>query len=116
MGRPFVEGYLRLPRFGITANITFLVDTGADVTCIHPRDGRPAGIPFDLLRSGVASQGVGGQATYFREPAVLEFVDGEARKIHSYEVAVNVAKPASRPGNAIKQSTPCWAATSLTAG
>ena len=38
MGRPFVEGYLRIPRFNLTANITFLVDTGADVTCIHPRE------------------------------------------------------------------------------
>ena len=27
MGRPFVEGYLRLPRFDLTTNITFLVDT-----------------------------------------------------------------------------------------
>ena len=72
MGRPFVEGYLRLPRFGIARNITFLVDTGEDAKCIHPRDGRPAGIPFDLIQGGITSQGVGGQATYFREPAVLE--------------------------------------------
>ena len=101
MGRPFVEGYLRLPRFGVTTNITFLVDTGADATCIHPRDGRPAGIPFDLLRSGITSQGVGGQATYYREPAVLEFIDAEERKIHSYDATVNIAKPSMRPGDAI---------------
>ena len=101
MGRPFVEGYLRLPRFDLTTNITFLVDTGADVTCIHPRDGRPAGIPFDLLRRGVTSQGVGGQATYFREPAVVEFVDGDARKIHGFETTVNVAKPGERPDDPI---------------
>ena len=92
-GRPLVEGYLRLPLFGVTANISFLVDTGADGTCIHPRDGRPAAIPFDQLRRPITSQGVGGRATYFRESAVLEFADGEARKIHSYEVTVNIAKP-----------------------
>ena len=67
MGRPFVEGYLRLPRFDLTANITFLVDTGADVTCIHPRDSRPARVPFDLLRGSVISQGIGGQATYLKD-------------------------------------------------
>lgn len=46
-----------------------------------------------MLQGGTASRGVGGQATYFREPAVLEFVDAEARKIHSCEVTVNIAKP-----------------------
>ena len=101
MGRPFVEGYLRLPRFGIARDITFLVDTGADATCIHPRDGQPAGIPFDLLQGSTTSRGVGGQATYFREPAVLEFVDAEARKIHSCEVSVNIAKPGARASDPI---------------
>lgn len=100
-GRPFVEGYLHLPRFGITRDMTFLIDTGADATCIHPRDGRPAGIPFDQLRDDIVSRGVGGQATYFREPAILEFVDGEARTVHSYEVAVNIAKPGERANDAI---------------
>ena len=57
MGRPVVEGYLRLPRFDIARVITFLVDTGADTTCIHPKDGRLAGIPFDLLEHAVTSIG-----------------------------------------------------------
>ena len=100
-GRPFVEGSLTLPRFGVTRHIDFLVDTGADATCIHPRDSRPAGIPFDLLRGGITSQGIGGQATYFRELAVLEFVDAEARKIHSCEVTVNIAKPGTRASDPI---------------
>ena len=100
-GQPFIEGYLTLPRFDITRTITFLVDTGADATCIHPRDGRPAGIPFDQLRDDIVSRGVGGQATYFREPAILEFVDGEARTIHGCEVTVNIAKPGERATDAI---------------
>ncbi len=96
-GQPFVEGYLTLPRFGIARNIVFLVDTGAYATCIHPRDGTLAAIPFDQLENPVTSNGVGGPATYFMEPAVLEFVDGEAREIRSYEVDVLVAKPAADP-------------------
>ncbi|MCY3690741.1 MAG: aspartyl protease family protein [Chloroflexi bacterium] len=100
-GCPFLEGSLSLPRFGVTRHINFLVDTGADATCIHPRDGQAAGIPFDLLQGGTTSRGVGGQATYFREPAVLEFVDAEARKIHSFETTVNVAKPGTRASDPI---------------
>ena len=48
-GLPVVEGFLTLPRFDVTKGITFMVDTGAYATCIHPRDGTPALIPFDLL-------------------------------------------------------------------
>ncbi|MYC31993.1 MAG: hypothetical protein F4X64_02315 [Chloroflexi bacterium] len=92
-GRPTVEGHLTLPRFGIFRTINFLVDTGADSTCIHPRDGAPARIPFDLLGGSVPSSGVGGTVTYFRELAVLEFLDVEAREIHKYELDVFIAKP-----------------------
>ena len=100
-GRPVVEGNLTLPRFGVERNITFLVDTGADATCIHPRDGTLAAIPFDQLENAVTSNGVGGPATYFRERAVLEFLDGDARAFHSYEVDVLIAKPAADPMHSI---------------
>ncbi|MDE0214734.1 MAG: hypothetical protein OXL37_04590 [Chloroflexota bacterium] len=102
-GQPVVEGYLTLPRFGITRDLTFLVDTGANATCIHPRDGIPAAIPFDQLENPVASYGVGGPATYFRERAILEFVDGDAREIRSYEVAVLIATPAADPMHGINR-------------
>ena len=84
-------------------NITFLVDTGAYATCIHPRDDTPAAIPFDRLENPVTSDGVGGPATYFRERAVLEFVDGDAREIRSYEVDVLIAKPAADPMHSINR-------------
>ena len=100
-GRPFVEGYLTLPRFGVTRNITFLVDTGADATCIHPQDGRLAAIPFEQLERPIASNGVGGAATYFREPVVLEFVDPEARQVHRHEVEVLIARPDPDPRHSI---------------
>lgn len=102
-GQPYVEGFLTLPRFGLSRNITFLVDTGAHATCIHPRDGMAAAIPFNQLENPVTSDGVGGPATYFRERAVLEFVDGEAREIHSYEVDVLIAKPAADPMHSINR-------------
>ncbi len=102
-GQPIVEGYLTLPRFSMTRNITFLVDTGAHATCIHPQDGVPAAIPFDQLEYPVTSDGVGGPATYFREGAVLEFFDGDAREIRIYEVDVLIAKPATDPMHSINR-------------
>ena len=100
-GQPAVEGYMMLSRFGIARNITFLVDTGASATCIHPRDGTLIAIPFDQLENPVTSDGVGGPVTYFRERAVLEFVDGDARAVRRYEVDVLIAKPAADPMHSI---------------
>ncbi len=102
-GRPFVEGYLTLPRFGLTRRISFLVDTGADATCIHPQDSRLAAIPLEHLERPIASNGVGGVATYFREPAILEFVDAEARQVHSHEVDVFIARPDPDPRHSINR-------------
>lgn len=92
-GRPTVEGHLTLPRLGIFKTIVFLVDTGANTTCIHPIDSLPARIPFHRLEDLVMSAGVGGTATYFREQASLEFVDAEAREVHIHQVDVFIAKP-----------------------
>ena len=102
-GLPVVEGFLTLPRFDVTKGITFMVDTGAYATCIHPRDGALARIPFDSLERPVTSDGVGGTATYFIEPAVLEFVDGDAREVRSYEIDVRIAKPAPDPRHSVNQ-------------
>ena len=102
-GWPFVEGYLTLPRFNVTKSVIFLVDTGAYATCIHPRDGTQALIPFDLLERPVPSDGVGGTATYFVEPAVLEFVDGDAREVRSYEIDLRIAKPAPDPRHSVNR-------------
>ena len=51
-GRPAVGARLQLPRFGVSYDVEFLVDTGADVTCLHPKDATRAGVPFDRLRAG----------------------------------------------------------------
>ncbi len=102
-GLPVVECYLTLPRFGITRHMTFLVDTGAYATCIHPRDGRPARIPFGQLESSVTSDGVGGAAKYFREKAVLEFVDAEEMEIRTHKVEVLIAKPDSNPNHSVNR-------------
>ena len=102
-GTPIVEGFLTLPRLNATKSVRFLVDTGAYATCIHPPDSERVSLPFELLERPVLSHGVGGMATYFLEPAVLEFIDGDAREIRRYEIDVHIAKPAPDPMHSINR-------------
>ena len=43
-GRPYVEAIVWFPRFQVKAQVSFLVDTGADISLINPVDGIQAGI------------------------------------------------------------------------
>ena len=94
LGRPYVRCNLSLPRLGIVVDdFIFLVDTGADATYLHPGDGADLGVPFDLLRGNTTSQGIGGTASYFPEPAVLVFTDEAAGQDYGYRININVARP-----------------------
>ena len=92
-GYPTVWGRLDIPRWNVSYPVPFLLDTGADVTTIHPRDAGPAGVPFDLLGVGVTVGGIGGQSTYYREPAMLVFSDNTERRNYRYHITVDIAKP-----------------------
>ena len=48
-GRPYMQGRLFFPRLQLDAYIDFLVDTGADVTTLHPPDSITMGIQFGDL-------------------------------------------------------------------
>ena len=94
LGRPYVHCRLSLQRLGIAVDdVTFLVDTGADSTYLHPRDSLEFSVPFDLLRGGSTSRGIGGTASYFPEPAVLVFTDEATGQDYGYRININVAKP-----------------------
>ena len=56
------------------------------------------GVPFDLLHDSVASLGIGGRSTYFREPAVLSFRDYTLRQRYGYRINVNIARPGDAGG------------------
>ena len=90
-GRPYIRGEVAIPRLGVKRHVTFLIDTGADRTCIHPEDARRAGIPFDRLVEAKVSSGIGGRAVYFREPAVVSFVDEMVKRL--YAVDLLIAEP-----------------------
>ena len=77
-GRSYVRCLVSIPRLGVVGDVTFRVDTGADITCLHPGDGRTLGIPFERLENPVGGRGVGGISQYFLEEASLVFDnDGE---------------------------------------
>ena len=74
---PYVDVGVYLLRSGAVAVVSFLIDTGADVTCLHPKDIRDMGIDYRLLTPGSLNypRGIGGAAGYYREPALLLFPD-----------------------------------------
>ena len=90
-GRPYVVCRLIIPRLRVSRHISFLLDTGADSTSLHPRDARSAGIPFARLSNRRSSRGIGGRSSYFNEPAILSFSDDAVVRI--YEVGLLVAEP-----------------------
>ena len=85
-GSPHVNARLNLPQLGVVGDIDFLVDTGSDITILHPTDGSDLHCPYDELSNPVAITSAGGPHTYFAEPAVCSFYDGETR----YDVRVDV--------------------------
>ena len=90
-GRPFVRGRLVAPRLEVDESVLFLLDTGADVTCLHPTDAKNVGLAFERLRNRVSYRGVGGTSPYFVEPAILPFAD--KLKARLYTVQLLVAEP-----------------------
>ncbi len=90
-GRPFVEGRVTIPSIQVDERVLFLLDTGADSTCLHPRDTDSVGIPFRQLGNAVSSTGVGGRSRYFREPALLAF--GDESRSRPYVIDIHIAEP-----------------------
>ncbi len=90
-GRPFARCRVGFPRLGLSADISFLVDTGAGLTCVHPHDADSMGIPYDLLESPGQVLGIGGASQYFREPAYLIFSNESEEPYYGYRVDVRVA-------------------------
>ena len=87
-GRPYIYGTVTLPRFGVSADVPFLLDTGADSSCLHFRHTRELAVQESSLGNEVRAGGVGGTAVYYREPAIVTFDDYETGRI--YEVSYNI--------------------------
>ena len=77
-GRPTMRGMLIIPELEVWDGVDFLVDTGADMTCLHSPDIEQLRIDRGLLRSTggpTAIRGVGGGQDYFVTRARVAFLD-----------------------------------------
>jgi len=94
-GRPFITGFIVLPRLMLGDEISFLVDTGADRTVIQPRDAVKLGIEHQRTFAGapvVVSRGIGGNAEEYVEPGLVLFRHNDEKWDHLL-VLLYFAKP-----------------------
>ena len=92
-GRPYVNGRLLLSRLNLSANLSFLVDTGADVSTLMPADGLTIGIDYQTLINPTNVGGIGGDASCFRETAVLVFDEPNRNLIRFYSITMTILQP-----------------------
>lgn len=99
-GRPYIEARVVFPRLKVAikvpppgeADVSFLADTGADVTSIMPVDWHRFAVRLDQLVEPFTIYGVGGKAEGFREKALVTFSEPEVG-LHVYEVHVVILTP-----------------------
>ena len=93
-GRPTVKGLVAIEEISIECVVDFLVDTGADVTCLHYPDTAVAGVSHRLLEEigdPVEVGGIGGSAEYFVADAIVYFADNANYRLLSYDIELYIA-------------------------
>ena len=98
-GHPFVRVLITIPRLGIQNEVEFLVDTGADYTCVNHRDAVNMGLFPEVLRESARTHatGIGGSSRYFVEDARLEFLDTDEESPREYPVSLRIADLSDTP-------------------
>ena len=89
IGRPYIHGTVTLPRFGVSVDVNFLLDTGADSSCLHSRHTQRLAVPESSLGNESYSGGIGGLAAYYNEPAVVAFTY-EHERIHEVSYSIDL--------------------------
>ena len=82
---------------GYTHRVRLLVDTGADVTSLHPMDCE--GLAYEMLGVTSETTGIGGTVEYYREPALLTFRDIEESSFQVYRLFIDIARPTEHNEN-----------------
>ncbi len=87
---PYVRAFVYLPEVDLGKTIHFLVDTGADSNCLHPRDVAAMGIDPNDLHSAqpIETAGIGGALDYQRTECVLLFDTTEGLVAWSGEIDI----------------------------
>ena len=77
-GSPYVRGTVELPGIGVGHEVAFLVDTGADATCIMPQDSLLLGVDYNQLAGeSVPIWGVSGSTNSVRHRANIVFLEDD---------------------------------------
>ena len=92
-GASYLEGWLTLPGQGIGAEVSLLVDTGADSTTLMPMDGKNLGIDYSRLTCMDEATGVGGTTPTYLEFALLTFLDDGRQRLSTYAVTLDILPP-----------------------
>jgi hypothetical protein len=88
--RPYLEGFLLIPKLKINCGISFLVDTGSDSTVLMPADSKRLGIDFSKLGKPVEAGGVGGPCKIYITPATVIFEESE--KLIQYHTQLSICE------------------------
>ena len=98
-GRPFVRARVIISRLGVRRAVDFLVDTGADNTCLNHRDAAHLRLFPDVLRESEMTRatGVGGSSRYFREDAQIVFLDTDDDPPPEYAVSLQIVDLSDTP-------------------
>ena len=67
----------------------FLLDTGADSTCLNTTDATSLEIPFERLGNLAEVGGIGGGAEYFKEDSTIYFPDDG--RVVGYDISIGIA-------------------------
>ena len=80
-GTPYVEGTLVIASLGINEEISLLVDTGSDSTCLMPTDGTRLGIDYNALTGPKANtSGSGGSSQPHKYRSLISFTEENMRQ------------------------------------
>ena len=89
--RPFLEGFLGIPRLRVSGRLSFMVDTGADTSLLAPTDALMIGIDFRRCTPKPGRVvGIGGATKAYVEDATLVFVDDQGVTTYGYVVPLTI--------------------------
>ena len=97
-GMLMLNGYVSLKRHNIEGMVSFLVDTGADVTTIMPKDAQKMGIDYSRLGMADTVEGVGGPAKCYDAAAIVSFLNDDGESIE-HRIFVEIIEPDPRGPN-----------------